>query len=243
MLLLLWIGTDSIFFYGSFLKTTNCQSPIVLTQLVYPGGERSGSRFGPQSRSASSCLALPALTLCGVTVFFHPVLTVCDFLLACPAGARADTRLFPSLIVIPKRNSVFSVELNGFTSFIYGSKFEQRASERSAKKFKVRGTIDLWRFWRTVHLNIHPGGTTVMEVTSVGALSSQQSPVTSAMDATTGSTQSCHAHSCPFHVSYEHCCEMILPPAFCFVCIFVMFAVISLKATIDLFWSSLFGFD
>lgn len=123
---------------------------------------------------------------------------MCDFLLACPAGARADTRLFPSLIVIPKRNSVFSVELNGFTSFIYGSKFEQRASERSAKKFKVRGTIDLWRFWRTVHLNIHPGGTTVMEVTSVDALSSQQSPVTSAMDATTGSTQSCHAHSCPF---------------------------------------------
>lgn len=44
MLLLLWIGTDSIFFYGSFLKTTNCQSPIVLTQLVYPGGDRSGSR-------------------------------------------------------------------------------------------------------------------------------------------------------------------------------------------------------
>lgn len=45
--------------------------------------------------------------------------------------------------VIPKRNSVFSVEIGGFTSFIYGSKFEQRASERSAKKFKVRGTIDL----------------------------------------------------------------------------------------------------
>lgn len=47
------------------------------------------------------------------------------------------------LKVIPKRNSVFSVEINGFTSFIYGSKFEHRASERSAKKFKVRGTIDL----------------------------------------------------------------------------------------------------
>ncbi|XP_041846851.1 ribonuclease P protein subunit p29 isoform X2 [Melanotaenia boesemani] len=45
--------------------------------------------------------------------------------------------------VIPKRNSVFSVEINGFVSHIYGSKFEQRASERSAKKFKVRGTIDL----------------------------------------------------------------------------------------------------
>uniref|UniRef100_A0A8C5GL20 Ribonuclease P protein subunit p29 n=2 Tax=Gouania willdenowi TaxID=441366 RepID=A0A8C5GL20_GOUWI len=47
------------------------------------------------------------------------------------------------LKVIPKRNSVFAVEINGFVSNIYGNKFEQRASERSAKKFKVRGTIDL----------------------------------------------------------------------------------------------------
>lgn len=46
--------------------------------------------------------------------------------------------------MIPKRNSVFEVEINGFVSHIYGNKFEQRASERSAKKFKVRGTIDLW---------------------------------------------------------------------------------------------------
>ncbi|KAM3835959.1 ribonuclease P protein subunit p29-like [Diretmus argenteus] len=47
------------------------------------------------------------------------------------------------LKVIPKRNSVFAVEINGFVSHIYGSKFEQRSSERSAKKFKVKGTIDL----------------------------------------------------------------------------------------------------
>ncbi|CAG5850260.1 unnamed protein product [Menidia menidia] len=47
------------------------------------------------------------------------------------------------LKVIPKRNSVFSVEINGFVSHVYGNKFEQRASERSAKKFKVKGTIDL----------------------------------------------------------------------------------------------------
>ncbi|XP_024862443.1 ribonuclease P protein subunit p29 isoform X2 [Kryptolebias marmoratus] len=47
------------------------------------------------------------------------------------------------ITVIPKRNSVFAIEINGFVSHIYGSKFEQRASERSAKKFKVRGTIDL----------------------------------------------------------------------------------------------------
>ncbi|KAI3376790.1 hypothetical protein L3Q82_000383 [Scortum barcoo] len=40
------------------------------------------------------------------------------------------------LKVIPKRNSVFAVEINGFVSYIYGSKFEHRASERSAKKFK-----------------------------------------------------------------------------------------------------------
>lgn len=45
--------------------------------------------------------------------------------------------------VIPKRNSVFAVEINGFTIYLYGSRLEQRASERSAKKFKVRGTIDL----------------------------------------------------------------------------------------------------
>ncbi|XP_063043919.1 ribonuclease P protein subunit p29 [Engraulis encrasicolus] len=47
------------------------------------------------------------------------------------------------LKVIPKRNSVFGVEIDGFISHIYGSKFEMRSSERSAKKFKAKGTIDL----------------------------------------------------------------------------------------------------
>uniref|UniRef100_W5K5U0 Ribonuclease P protein subunit p29 n=2 Tax=Astyanax mexicanus TaxID=7994 RepID=W5K5U0_ASTMX len=47
------------------------------------------------------------------------------------------------LKTIPKRNSVFSVEIGDFVTHIYGSKFELRSSERSAKKFKVRGTIDL----------------------------------------------------------------------------------------------------
>ncbi|KAK1161946.1 ribonuclease P protein subunit p29 [Acipenser oxyrinchus oxyrinchus] len=47
------------------------------------------------------------------------------------------------LKVIPKCNSVFSVEIDGFVSHIYGSKFQLRSSERSAKKFKVKGTIDL----------------------------------------------------------------------------------------------------
>ncbi|XP_028812610.1 ribonuclease P protein subunit p29 isoform X2 [Denticeps clupeoides] len=47
------------------------------------------------------------------------------------------------LKVIPKRNSVFGVEIDCFVSHIFGSKFEVRSGERSAKKFKVKGTIDL----------------------------------------------------------------------------------------------------
>eukprot|EP00076_Gallus_gallus_P044450 XP_025009988.1 ribonuclease P protein subunit p29 isoform X2 [Gallus gallus] len=45
--------------------------------------------------------------------------------------------------VVPKMNNVFSLETDGFISYIYGSKFQFRASERSAKKFKLKGTIDL----------------------------------------------------------------------------------------------------
>lgn len=45
--------------------------------------------------------------------------------------------------VVPKLNNVFSLEIDGFISYIYGSKFQLRASERSAKKFKLKGTIDL----------------------------------------------------------------------------------------------------
>ncbi|XP_069724710.1 ribonuclease P protein subunit p29 [Phaenicophaeus curvirostris] len=47
------------------------------------------------------------------------------------------------LKVVPKLNNVFSLEIDGFVSYIYGSKFQLRASERSAKKFKLKGTIDL----------------------------------------------------------------------------------------------------
>ncbi|KAM5236177.1 LOW QUALITY PROTEIN: ribonuclease P protein subunit p29 [Ctenodactylus gundi] len=47
------------------------------------------------------------------------------------------------LKVIPKLNSVFAIEIDGFISYIYGSKFQLRSSERSAKKFKGKGTIDL----------------------------------------------------------------------------------------------------
>ncbi|XP_043562820.1 ribonuclease P protein subunit p29 isoform X1 [Chiloscyllium plagiosum] len=47
------------------------------------------------------------------------------------------------LKVIPKQDSIFSVEIDGFVSYIYGSKFQLRSSERSAKKFKGKGSIDL----------------------------------------------------------------------------------------------------
>uniref|UniRef100_UPI00398EB2FC ribonuclease P protein subunit p29 isoform X2 n=1 Tax=Pristiophorus japonicus TaxID=55135 RepID=UPI00398EB2FC len=47
------------------------------------------------------------------------------------------------LKAIPKQNSIFSVEIDGFVSYIYGSKFQLRSSERSAKKFKGKGSIDL----------------------------------------------------------------------------------------------------
>ncbi|XP_053304630.1 ribonuclease P protein subunit p29 [Spea bombifrons] len=47
------------------------------------------------------------------------------------------------LKVVPKLNCVFSLEIGGFISYIYGSKLQMRASERSAKKFKSKGSIDL----------------------------------------------------------------------------------------------------
>ncbi|KAM9409516.1 ribonuclease P protein subunit p29 [Pholidichthys leucotaenia] len=47
------------------------------------------------------------------------------------------------LKVVPKKNSVFEVEINGFVSHIYGGKIEQRAGIRSAKRYKTRTTIDL----------------------------------------------------------------------------------------------------
>ncbi|XP_055504344.1 ribonuclease P protein subunit p29 isoform X2 [Leucoraja erinacea] len=45
--------------------------------------------------------------------------------------------------VIPKQNNVFSVEIDGFVSHIYGNMFQLRSSERSVKKFKGKGSIDL----------------------------------------------------------------------------------------------------
>ncbi|KAG7239513.1 hypothetical protein INR49_028840, partial [Caranx melampygus] len=48
-----------------------------------------------------------------------------------------------NLKVIPKRGSVFEIEINGFISHIYGNRFTLRAGERAAKRFKVRGNMDL----------------------------------------------------------------------------------------------------
>ncbi|XP_032892326.1 ribonuclease P protein subunit p29 isoform X2 [Amblyraja radiata] len=45
--------------------------------------------------------------------------------------------------VIPKQNNIFSVEIDGFVSHIYGNMFQLRSSERSVKKFKGKGSIDL----------------------------------------------------------------------------------------------------
>lgn len=45
--------------------------------------------------------------------------------------------------VIPKLSCVFAVEIDGFISYIYGSKFQLWSSERSAKKFKAKRTADL----------------------------------------------------------------------------------------------------
>ncbi|XP_069757803.1 ribonuclease P protein subunit p29 isoform X2 [Narcine bancroftii] len=47
------------------------------------------------------------------------------------------------LKVIPKQNNIFSVEIDGFISYIYGNMFQLRSSERSVKKFKGKGSIDL----------------------------------------------------------------------------------------------------
>uniref|UniRef100_M3Y9J8 Ribonuclease P protein subunit p29 n=1 Tax=Mustela putorius furo TaxID=9669 RepID=M3Y9J8_MUSPF len=48
------------------------------------------------------------------------------------------------LKVIPKLNCVFAVEIDGFISCIYGSKFQFWSSERFAKKFKANtGSSDL----------------------------------------------------------------------------------------------------
>ncbi|XP_075930214.1 ribonuclease P protein subunit p29 isoform X2 [Petromyzon marinus] len=47
------------------------------------------------------------------------------------------------LKVIPKRKSIFAVAFGGFVSHIYGSMFCMRSSERSAKKFKAKGSVDL----------------------------------------------------------------------------------------------------
>ncbi|XP_023932718.1 ribonuclease P protein subunit p29-like [Lingula anatina] len=47
------------------------------------------------------------------------------------------------LKTIPKPNSVFTFELEGYIITIYGNNFQVRASERAHRKFKTRPTVDL----------------------------------------------------------------------------------------------------
>lgn len=97
-----------------------------------------------KKRSVATVLFDSCLT--GATLTFQIVLIIhyriCSSVI--PSGLLT---FFPSSLslstVIPKRNSVFSMEIGDFVTHIYGSKFELRSSERSAKKFKVKGTIDL----------------------------------------------------------------------------------------------------
>jgi len=47
------------------------------------------------------------------------------------------------LKMIPKANSVFTFELEGFVFTIHGNHFRYRSSERSARRFKPKPTVDL----------------------------------------------------------------------------------------------------
>ena len=51
-------------------------------------------------------------------------------------------RIF-SVSVIPKENTVFKVEIEGYAVTIYGNNFRYRASDRAGRKFKTKLTIDL----------------------------------------------------------------------------------------------------
>lgn len=62
---------------------------------------------------------------------------------ACAPRGASPRPVLRLCAVIPKLNCVFAVETDGFVSYIYGSKFQLRSSERSAKKFKAKGAIDL----------------------------------------------------------------------------------------------------
>lgn len=47
------------------------------------------------------------------------------------------------VLVLPKKNSVFAIEVNGHLLNIYGNNFLFRPSERSVRKFKTKPSIDL----------------------------------------------------------------------------------------------------
>ena len=45
--------------------------------------------------------------------------------------------------VIPKANSVFNVDIQGYLCTLYGNQLRVRSAERSSKKFKTKPTTDL----------------------------------------------------------------------------------------------------
>ena len=48
-----------------------------------------------------------------------------------------------ALKTVPKQNSVFSIEIQGYQLTVYGNNFRYKSSERASHKFKSKHTIDL----------------------------------------------------------------------------------------------------
>ncbi|TPX69317.1 hypothetical protein SpCBS45565_g02502 [Spizellomyces sp. 'palustris'] len=58
-------------------------------------------------------------------------------------GWNQQTNLVSCIEVIPKRNNVFTFQINTNLFTLYGNQFRTRAGERAAKKFKEKPTVDL----------------------------------------------------------------------------------------------------
>ena len=51
--------------------------------------------------------------------------------------------MYQFFVVIPKANSVFTVDIDGYLCTLYGNQLRVRSAERSSKKFKAKPTTDL----------------------------------------------------------------------------------------------------
>ena len=51
--------------------------------------------------------------------------------------------LFFIFLAVPKANSVFTVDIEGYLCTLYGNQLRIRSAERSSKKFKTKPTTDL----------------------------------------------------------------------------------------------------